>query len=307
MVMGGELSIGTLIAIQAYIAMLFAPIMELTALFVHLNISLVSARRIFDVLDFKPEVRDGHLESTGDNVSFENVWFRYEHGKPVLKNFNLKLSPGKIIGLVGKSGSGKTTTANLLVRLVDPQKGDIKLDETDIRNLKLSSLRHAKGFVQQEPVLFKMSVAENIAYAEVGATMKEIEEAARMAGVHDFIKTLPDGYGTNVGEKGELLSVGQRQRIQIARALLKKPRILIFDEATASIDAESETQILNVLKRLATEGKTVLLIAHRLSTMRIADRLAILENGRIIETGTFKGLSAKRGAFQRLCGTQFKR
>ena len=236
-------------------------------------------------------------------IRFEGVTFGYDKSKPVLKDFDLDIQPGEMIGLVGKSGVGKTTTVNLIARFYDVDYGSIAIDGIDIRKIHLRDLRSQIGIVLQEPVLFSGTIAENIGYGRPGSSFADIMAAARAANAHNFIMAKPDGYETQVGEKGAGLSGGERQRVSIARAILHNPRILILDEATASVDVETELQIQEAIQRLV-EGRTTVAIAHRLSTLRNADRLMVLDDGRIVEQGTHAELMAKQGTFHELVNLQ---
>ncbi len=245
------------------------------------------------------------IAAAGD-VALDNVSFRYQPELPLaLEQVSLRLAPGEVVALVGPSGAGKTTLANLLPRFWDVTSGRITLDSVDIRALRLADLRHSIGIVPQEPVLFSGPVAENIAYGRPEASPAEIEAAARAAHAHEFVERLPQGYATLVGERGVKLSGGQRQRIAIARALLKDPVVLILDEATSSLDAESERLIEAALERLL-KGRTTLIIAHRLSTVRRADRLVVLDRGRVVEEGTHDELLALGRLYARLYQRQFR-
>ena len=229
-------------------------------------------------------------------VSFNDVSFGYDKSQPVLHDINLDVRPGEMIGLVGKSGVGKTTTINLIARFYDVDDGAISIDGVDIRRIALRDLRQQIGIVLQEPVLFSGTVAENIGYGKPGAPFSEIVEAARLANVHNFIVAKPDGYETQVGEQGGNLSGGERQRVAIARAMLHDPKILILDEATSSVDVETERQIQESLGRMV-KGRTTFAIAHRLATLRHADRLVVLHDGRIVEMGTHAELLARNAIF----------
>ena len=248
----------------------------------------------------------GEIRVTAGEIRFEDVTFRYgAHGTALYDGFSVRIAPGERIGLVGHSGSGKTTFIKLIQRLYDVNGGRITIDGQDIAQAKQASLRSQIAIVQQEPVLFHRTLAENIAYARPGATQGEIEQAARLASAHDFIMALPKGYDTLVGERGTRLSGGERQRISIARAILHNPRILILDEATASVDTQTEGEIQRALLNLV-KGRTTFAIAHRLSTLRHADRLVVLDGGRIVEQGTHDELLARRGVFYRLVEAQKK-
>jgi ATP-binding cassette subfamily B protein len=241
-------------------------------------------------------------EITG-HVKFQNVRFGYDKSNPVLKNLDFEAKPGDFIGLVGKSGAGKSTTINLICRFYEPDAGAIIVDGVDSREMGLKHWRRNIGIVLQEPFLFNGTVADNIAYGKPGASFEEIVAAAKAAEAHNFILAKSDGYDTIVGERGGKLSGGERQRISIARAILHNPKILILDEATASVDVETEKQIQQAMKRLV-EGRTTFAIAHRLATLRNATRLIVLDKGEIVESGTHAELMEKDGEFAKLVKTQ---
>jgi ATP-binding cassette subfamily B protein len=232
-------------------------------------------------------------------IALRNVAFRYG-SRPILNGLDLEIRPGEMIGLVGHSGSGKSTLVNLICRFHDVSGGAIEVDGIDVRRYAIADFRRHIGLVLQEPFLFFGSIAENIAYGKPGATLAEVEQAAREANAHDFIQAFPDGYETKVGERGVQLSGGQRQRVAIARAILRNPRILLLDEATSSLDLENESLVLQALDRLM-EGRTCLIVAHRLSTVRRADRIYVMQDGVIVEADTHDALSAKLdGVYRRL-------
>jgi ATP-binding cassette subfamily B protein len=236
-------------------------------------------------------------------VEFNDVRFGYDKSNPVIKGISFVAEPGEMIGLVGKSGAGKSTTINLICRFYDPDSGSIRIDGKDYREMSLQDLRRQIGIVLQEPFLFNGTIAENIAYGNPDATLEEVMEAAKAANAHNFILSKPDGYDSLVGEKGAKLSGGERQRVSIARAILHDPRILILDEATSSVDVETEKQIQEAISHLV-RGRTTFAIAHRLSTLRNASRLIVLEKGEIAEIGTHAELMEKQGTFYNLVKKQ---
>ena len=268
---------------------------------------LPAAERVFEVLDSQPDVDDepdaGPMPTIEGRVEFRGVSFAYEPGKPVIRDLTFSVASGEMIGLAGHSGAGKSTLINLICRFYEIDEGEIRIDGIDTREVQLRTLRDQIGVVLQEPFLFNGSVADNIAYGKPEATLAEIVAAARAANAHDFVCGLPDGYDSIVGERAVRLSGGERQRLSIARAILRDPRILILDEATASMDTETEAQIQEALARLV-KGRTTFAIAHRLSTLRNADRLFIIEKGCLEEMGTHDELVALDGIYARLVSMQ---
>ena len=301
------LTLGTLLAFYAYLWRLYEPIEWFGQVNNWMTRAFAGAERIFEVIDTPAEAyKDPNaraISNINGEVSFRDVTFGYDKSKPVLHEINLDVAPGEMIGLVGRSGVGKTTTVNLICRFYDVDQGIIEVDGVPVQKIRLEDLRSQIGIVPQEPFLFSGTVAENISYGKPGASFDEIMGAAIAANAHSFIVGKPDGYDTQVGERGGELSGGEKQRVAIARAILHDPKILILDEATSSVDVETEKQIQEAIARL-TQGRTTFAIAHRLSTLRNADRLVILEGGRIVEIGTHNELMDKKGIFYELVQLQ---
>jgi len=305
-ILGETLTVGQASMISSYVNLVYGPLWWLANFPSMLNRTLVSANRVFEVLDENTDVTDRDDAVDRDiigNVSFENVCFGYDETQQVLKNVNLEIKPGEMIGLVGRSGVGKTTLINLMMRLYDVESGAIKIDGIDIRDYSQECLRSQVGAVLQETVLFSGSLFDNIAYAKNDAKKEEVIAAARAAGVHEFAVKLPDGYNTKIGEKGYTLSGGERQRVAIARAILRNPRILILDEATASLDTETEKQIQEAIEYLIKDRTTVA-IAHRLSTLRNAAKIVVLDKGSVAEVGTHDELLRRKGLYYELVVAQ---
>ena len=308
-VLGSAITLGTLMAFLGYLGMFYQPISWLIQMGDWINRSFTAAQRLFEIIDADQEAYDApdavEVKGLKGHVEFQDVHFGYHTDKPVLKGIVLDVQPGEMVGLVGKSGVGKTTMTNLICRFYDVNEGAILIDGVDLRKIKLSSLRHQIGIVPQESYLFDGTVAENIAYAKPEATREEIIRAAIAANAHGFIIRQTDGYDTRVGERGSRLSGGEKQRIAIARAILHDPKILILDEATSSVDTETEELIQTAMRRLV-QGRTTFAIAHRLSTLRYANRLVVLDDGKVAEVGTHDELLAKGGAYARLVEMQSK-
>lgn len=301
---GPALPLGTFISFLLYTTMFVGPIEVIGQIARTMNRATTSAHRIFEVMDTEPEVRDGvrpvRLEPVRGRVTFDRVTFAYDGVRQVLKGVSFDVLPGELVGLVGSSGGGKSTIVNLIARFYDVTGGAVRIDGVDIRELETGHYRRQIGMVLQDPYLFHGTVLENIRYGLPDASLGDVISAARAANAHDFVCKLPHGYDTVVGERGHTLSGGERQRVSIARAVLHDPRILILDEATSSVDTETEREIQQALDRLIA-GRTVLAIAHRLSTLRRASRLFVIEDGRLVESGTHRELLARHdGRYRRL-------
>ncbi len=307
-VLGGEASLGTVVATASLLGRMFQPVNQLMSINLTLISSLALFERIFDYLDLEQEIADRPaavaLTDVRGEVRFEDVTFGYRKDTPVLSGISFTIPPGKFGALVGHSGAGKTTTAYLLPRLYDVDGGRITIDGHDIRDVTLESLTASIAMVNQEPYLFHDTIRANLRYGAPGATDEEIVDACRAANIHDFISGLAYGYDTIVGERGYRLSGGEKQRVSIARALLKDPAILVLDEATSSVDTHTERIIQDALAHL-TRGRTVLAIAHRLSTILAADVILVLENGHLVESGTHPELMARGGLYASLYNEQF--
>lgn len=321
-VLGGVISLGTLIAFMTYTRTLFEPVQEIAHLFAELQMAQASGERVLSLIEAVPDIQDSPavvekvaatavgpradgvaedgLPDRLGTIEFEDVGFAYgEEGSEVLSDFRLRVTPGETVALVGSTGGGKSTIVSLLCRFYEPTRGRILIDGTDYRERSLHWLQSQLGIVLQTPHLFSGTLAANLRYGRLDATDAEIEEAARLVGAHDFIEAMDKGYETHVGEGGVRLSTGQKQLISFARALLAQPRILVMDEATSSVDTETEQSIQQGLSQVL-EGRTSFVIAHRLSTIRSADRILVIEQGRIAEQGNHSTLMAKRGRYAKL-------
>ena len=303
MVVKGELSLGTLVAFLSYTTSFYEPINRLTEVDNIFQEAIAAGERFFEILDETTEVGDAPdavaLSEIQGRLVFDGVEFRYGTGDKVLHDIGFEMAPGEMVALVGPSGAGKTSIANLICRFYDPSQGQITVDGQDLRRIQLSSLRQQVAVVLQDSFLFNNSVAENLLYGKPDATREELIEAAKAANAHEFIIQLPEGYDTEIGERGVKLSGGQKQRLALARAILANPRILILDEATSSVDAEAEFLIQQALERVLKD-RTSLVIAHRLSTVRNADKIIVLDKGRIVEVGRHKELLADEGLYSQL-------
>ncbi len=305
----GKLKAADLAVYALYINVVVSPINILVEFLETFQKGFAGFKRFVEIIDTDTEIKDSPdaeiLSYVKGKIEYNNVDFSYDGNSEILNNLNLTIEPGKTVALVGASGGGKTTICSLLPRFYDVTGGSIKIDGKDIRSLTQQSLRKAIGIVQQDVYLFGSTFKENIAYGKIGASDEEIIDAAKKANIHDFIMSLPEGYDTNVGERGVRLSGGQRQRISIARVFLKNPKILILDEATSALDNESERYIQNSLDELA-KGRTTLVIAHRLSTIVNADKIYVIEKGSVKENGTHKELLEKNGIYAKYYNMQFK-
>ncbi len=307
-VVNGQVTIGVLVAFLAYVSRFFAPIQDLSQLYTTMQSAMAGGERVIGLLDTAVEVADPappcQMPPIVGRIELERVSFEYEEGVPILSDVDLVIEAGQTVALVGPTGAGKTTIAGLIARFYDVTAGALRIDGVDVRAVTQHSLRSQMGLVPQEPFLFTGTVRDNIRFAQPSVSDAEVEEAARHANAHEFITLLPEGYDTQVMEGGANLSLGQRQLICIARAVLAEPRILILDEATASVDTVTEVLIQGALDRLL-EGRTSVVIAHRLSTIRNADLICAVEGGRIVQRGTHEELLEAGGLYADLYARQY--
>lgn len=308
-VINNHLTAGALIAFLTYAVNLSNPIKRLSRVYANIQKAMAAADRVFHVLDTQPEIEDmpgaKTMAKIEGHVAFHEVNFEYKPGELALNKVQLTVQPGQVVAIVGPSGAGKTTIANMIPRFYDPLSGNITIDGMDIKTVTLRSLREQIGIVPQETILFNGSVYENILYGRLDAAQEEVVAAAKAANAHQFITEMPAGYDTQIGERGSKLSGGQRQRIAIARAILKNPRILILDEATSALDTESEKLVQEAIDKLMV-GRTSFVIAHRLSTIKRANMIVVMEKGKIIEQGTHDELLASGGLYSKLYQVQFE-
>ena len=302
--MKGRMSVADVVGFVMYLGIFYQPLAALSRLFEDVQIAYASSVRVFEVLDAESDVKEktdaAVLKDCSGKIEFEQVSFYYEKEEPVLSDISFTASPGEMVAIVGPTGVGKTTIVSLIERFYDPQSGSIKIDDTDIRELTVESLRANISMVLQDVFLFNGTIEQNIAYGAKDATREQVERAAKAACADGFIRQTPDGYDTVIGERGVRLSGGQKQRLAIARAVLRDTPILILDEATSSVDMETEQQIQRAIENLAG-SRTVIVIAHRLSTIRSADQILVLDKGSIIERGSYDELIESGGAFAGLC------
>ncbi|MEM2379634.1 MAG: ABC transporter ATP-binding protein [Candidatus Methanomethylicia archaeon] len=305
MVTSGIMDIGSLVAMAMYAGMITWPFISIgffTVQYVH---GLAAASRIFEILKTEPEVKEAEnaipIEVKRGEVELRDVWFSYDGKNWILKGISFKVNPGEVVAIVGPAGSGKSTLVHLIPRLYDAQKGSILIDGIDVKNIKLDSLRRNIGIVHQDIYIFPETIRNNIAYGKPEASMEEIENVAKIAMLHEFISSLPQGYNTIVGERGINLSGGQRQRLAIARTLLIDPKIIILDDSMSNVDAETEKAIYDAVTK-HFKGKTVIMITQRPSTMRLADRIIVIDDGRVVEEGRHEELIVKGGLYSKLIG-----
>ncbi|MCL1786471.1 MAG: ABC transporter ATP-binding protein/permease [Defluviitaleaceae bacterium] len=309
MIIRGELTIGVLLAFLAYSAMLSGPLQFMSTVSTWWARCVDAAQRVFEITDAKADIEEPEnpivLDPLRGEITVKNVWFQYEPAKPILKGMDLHVPAGQTLGLVGKTGAGKSTLANLIARLYDPTEGEVLVDGINVKELSLQQLRTSIGIVSQDIYLFIGSIADNIRYARPDATIEEVMWAAKMASAHDFIAKLPDAYETRVGAGGQDLSGGEKQRLSIARTIIQNPKILILDEATAAMDTETEGKIQDALNKLQA-NRTTIAIAHRLSTLKDAQHLAVINEGKVVESGSHEELMRLKGEYHKLYTIQME-
>lgn len=308
-VWAGTISYGVLVAFASFTVQFFEPVREIARILAELQMAHASGERVLGLLNTEPDIKDppeltGQYPPIRGEIEFENVSFAYNPQEPVLQNFNLHIKPGQTVALVGETGSGKSTIVNLACRFYEPTSGRVLIDGVDYKERPLAWLQGSLGYVLQSPHLFSGTILENIRYGNLNASKEEVEEAAKLVNAHDFILRLPQGYQTEVGEGGGLLSTGEKQLISFARAILANPRIFVLDEATSSIDTETEMLIQQAIE-LVLQGRTSFIIAHRLSTVRSADLILVIRNGKVQEQGTHQELMGLQGYYYRLYTNQF--
>jgi ATP-binding cassette subfamily B protein len=304
----GYLTVGSLLVFSRYLSMFLQPFQMIGFFISSYARSMAGATRVFSIVDTQPQIQDRpgavQLDHVRGDIEFQHVYFAYDGVRNVLEDVDISVKAGETVAILGPTGSGKTTLIYLIARFYDPTSGKITLDGRDIREIKLESLRKNVGIVLQDVFLFSSTIRDNIAFGKPGATMEEIAQAAKAAQAHEFIMALPKGYETVIGERGVTLSGGQRQRIAIARTLLVDPKVLIFDDSTSFVDAETEASIQKALDKLL-ENRTTFIITHRLSPIRRADRIVVLNRGRVAEIGTHEQLLKAGGVYAEIYRTQF--